>query len=98
MSVPFLSLFRRLLLVGGCEAAAAGRGKASSSGLSAWRVLSGSPYYKQVADGGDQVATVSIPYGFPLCSSSVGRSALSRIKRRKEFVLNEKNDPVLVEF
>uniref|UniRef100_A0A8C4LME2 NBAS subunit of NRZ tethering complex n=1 Tax=Equus asinus asinus TaxID=83772 RepID=A0A8C4LME2_EQUAS len=45
----------RLLLVGGCETAEVGTSKASSSGLSAWRVLSGSPYYKQVTNGGDRV-------------------------------------------
>ncbi|XP_036191191.1 neuroblastoma-amplified sequence isoform X1 [Myotis myotis] len=48
----------RLLLVGGCEAAEVGTSKASSAGLSAWRVLSGSPYYKQVTSGGDTVAVV----------------------------------------
>ncbi|PNJ52339.1 NBAS isoform 11, partial [Pongo abelii] len=31
---------------------------ASSCGLSAWRVLSGSPYYKQVTNGGDRVTAV----------------------------------------
>nr|XP_012999154.1 neuroblastoma-amplified sequence-like [Cavia porcellus] len=45
----------RLLLVGGCEASEPGISKAASCGLSAWRVLSGSPYYKQVASGGDRV-------------------------------------------
>lgn len=45
--------------MGGCEAAEAGTSKASSAGLSAWRVLSGSPYYKQVPGGGDTVAVVS---------------------------------------
>uniref|UniRef100_A0A452VG26 NBAS subunit of NRZ tethering complex n=1 Tax=Ursus maritimus TaxID=29073 RepID=A0A452VG26_URSMA len=44
----------RLLLVGGCETADVGVSKASSCGLSAWRVLSGSPYYKQVTNGGDR--------------------------------------------
>ncbi|XP_069350101.1 NBAS subunit of NRZ tethering complex isoform X2 [Eulemur rufifrons] len=48
----------RLLLVGGCETAEAGMSKASSCGLSAWRVLSGSPYYKQVTNGGDKVTVV----------------------------------------
>ncbi|XP_032209159.1 neuroblastoma-amplified sequence isoform X2 [Mustela erminea] len=48
----------RLLLVGGCETAEAGISKASSYGLSAWRVLSGSPYYKQVTNGGDRVTAV----------------------------------------
>ncbi|XP_060222000.1 NBAS subunit of NRZ tethering complex isoform X3 [Meriones unguiculatus] len=48
----------RLLLVGGCETAELGISKASSCGLSAWRVLSGSPYYKQVTNGGDRVTEV----------------------------------------
>ncbi|XP_037669373.1 neuroblastoma-amplified sequence isoform X2 [Choloepus didactylus] len=48
----------RLLLVGGCETAEVGISKASSCGLSAWRVLSGSPYYKQVTNGGDRVTPV----------------------------------------
>ncbi|XP_014445107.1 neuroblastoma-amplified sequence isoform X2 [Tupaia chinensis] len=48
----------RLLLVGGCQTAEVGTSKASSCGLSAWRVLSGSPYYKQVTSGGDTVTTV----------------------------------------
>ncbi|XP_023558187.1 neuroblastoma-amplified sequence isoform X2 [Octodon degus] len=48
----------RLLLMGGCEATEAGISKAASCGLSAWRVLSGSPYYKQVTSGGDRVTTI----------------------------------------
>ncbi|XP_016080231.1 PREDICTED: neuroblastoma-amplified sequence [Miniopterus natalensis] len=48
----------RLLLVGGCESADVSTSTASSSGLSAWRVLSGSPYYKQVTSGGGRVAAV----------------------------------------
>ncbi|XP_062934225.1 NBAS subunit of NRZ tethering complex isoform X2 [Cynocephalus volans] len=48
----------RLLLVGGCETNEVGISKASSFGLSAWRVLSGSPYYKQVTNGGDRVTAV----------------------------------------
>ncbi|XP_052042051.1 NBAS subunit of NRZ tethering complex isoform X3 [Apodemus sylvaticus] len=48
----------RLLLVGGCETAELGISKASSCGLSAWRVLSGSPHYKQVTNGGDRVTEV----------------------------------------
>ncbi|KAF0870718.1 NBAS protein, partial [Crocuta crocuta] len=48
----------RLLLVGGCETAEVGISKAASNGLSAWRVLSGSPYYKQVTNGGDRVTAV----------------------------------------
>ncbi|KAH0516284.1 Neuroblastoma-amplified sequence [Microtus ochrogaster] len=45
----------RLLLVGGCETTELGISKASSCGLSAWRVLSGSPYYNQVTSSGDTV-------------------------------------------
>ncbi|XP_041486381.1 neuroblastoma-amplified sequence [Microtus oregoni] len=48
----------RLLLVGGCETTELGISKASSCGLSAWRVLSGSPYYKQVTSSGDTVTEV----------------------------------------
>nr|XP_045004804.1 neuroblastoma-amplified sequence isoform X1 [Jaculus jaculus] len=48
----------RLLLVGGCEVAEVGISKAASCGLSAWRVLSGSPYYKLVTNGGDRVTVV----------------------------------------
>ncbi|CAO2605021.1 NBAS subunit of NRZ tethering complex [Lemmus lemmus] len=48
----------RLLLVGGCETTELGISKASSCGLSAWRVLSGSPYYKQVTSSGDRVTEV----------------------------------------
>ncbi|XP_006880730.1 PREDICTED: neuroblastoma-amplified sequence-like [Elephantulus edwardii] len=48
----------RLLLVGGCETTEPGTSKASMCGLSAWRVLSGSPYYKQVTNGGDRVIAV----------------------------------------
>ncbi|XP_058144004.1 NBAS subunit of NRZ tethering complex [Dasypus novemcinctus] len=50
--------YHRLLLVGGCESTEVGVSKASSCGLSAWRVLSGSPYYKQVTNGGDKVTAV----------------------------------------
>ncbi|XP_053522900.1 NBAS subunit of NRZ tethering complex isoform X2 [Artibeus jamaicensis] len=48
----------RLLLVGGCATANGGPSKASRCGLSAWRVLSGSPHYKQVTSGGDSAAAV----------------------------------------
>ncbi|XP_036891385.1 neuroblastoma-amplified sequence [Sturnira hondurensis] len=48
----------RLLLVGGCAAADGGLSKASRCGLSAWRVLSGSPHYKQVTSGGDSAVAV----------------------------------------
>ncbi|XP_024408243.2 NBAS subunit of NRZ tethering complex [Desmodus rotundus] len=48
----------RLLLVGGCATAEGGLSKAARCGLSAWRVLSGSPHYKQVTNGGDSAAAV----------------------------------------
>uniref|UniRef100_A0A8D1REX4 Neuroblastoma-amplified sequence n=1 Tax=Sus scrofa TaxID=9823 RepID=A0A8D1REX4_PIG len=48
----------RLLLIGGCETAEVGISQAASCGLSAWRVLSGSPYYKPVITGGDRVTAV----------------------------------------
>ncbi|KAJ1077714.1 hypothetical protein K5549_011041 [Capra hircus] len=54
----------RLLLVGGCETAEVGISKAASCGLSAWRVLSGSPYYKPVTHGGDRVTAVPKTLGF----------------------------------
>uniref|UniRef100_A0A1A7XPK9 Neuroblastoma amplified sequence n=1 Tax=Iconisemion striatum TaxID=60296 RepID=A0A1A7XPK9_9TELE len=38
----------RLLLIGGCESGDDGASKASCSGITAWRALSGSPHYKQV--------------------------------------------------
>ncbi|XP_068420183.1 NBAS subunit of NRZ tethering complex isoform X2 [Eschrichtius robustus] len=50
----------RLLLVGGCETAEVGIPTAASCGLSAWRVLSGSPYYKPVTHGGDRVTADGI--------------------------------------
>uniref|UniRef100_A0A5F8H6Y9 NBAS subunit of NRZ tethering complex n=1 Tax=Monodelphis domestica TaxID=13616 RepID=A0A5F8H6Y9_MONDO len=46
----------RLLLVGGCESDEEGASKARALGLSAWRVLSGSPYYKPVSSSGDGLA------------------------------------------
>ncbi|XP_059585522.1 NBAS subunit of NRZ tethering complex isoform X2 [Alligator mississippiensis] len=45
----------RLLLVGGCETDEDGVSKATSCGISAWRVLSGSPYYKQVTSYEDDI-------------------------------------------
>lgn len=62
LSIFKIFSFFRLLLVGGCETAEVGMSKASSCGLSAWRVLSGSPYYKQVTNGGDRVTAVSMSY------------------------------------
>nr|XP_056712438.1 NBAS subunit of NRZ tethering complex [Euleptes europaea] len=49
----------RLLIIGGCETDddGAGASKAASCGLSAWRVLSGSPYYKQVISYEDDIGT-----------------------------------------
>ncbi|XP_041043793.1 neuroblastoma-amplified sequence isoform X1 [Carcharodon carcharias] len=45
----------RLLLVGGCETSEEGVSKAASYGITAWRVLSGAPYYKQVTNYEDDV-------------------------------------------
>ncbi|XP_078503905.1 NBAS subunit of NRZ tethering complex isoform X2 [Lissotriton helveticus] len=45
----------RLLLVGGCETSQ-DASKAAQCGISAWRVLSGAPYYKQVTSSEDDVA------------------------------------------
>ncbi|XP_077167102.1 NBAS subunit of NRZ tethering complex isoform X2 [Paroedura picta] len=49
----------RLLIIGGCETddEAVGVSKAASCGLSAWRILSGSPYYKQVTNYEDDIGT-----------------------------------------
>ncbi|XP_053443844.1 NBAS subunit of NRZ tethering complex isoform X2 [Nycticebus coucang] len=58
LDLPFDLPLLRLLLVGGCETVEVGMSKASSCGLSAWRVLSGSPYYKQVTNSGDKVTVV----------------------------------------
>ncbi|XP_051634205.1 NBAS subunit of NRZ tethering complex isoform X2 [Manacus candei] len=45
----------RLLLVGGCETDEDGVSKAAVCGISAWRILSGSPHYKQVTSYEDDV-------------------------------------------
>ncbi|XP_063006926.1 NBAS subunit of NRZ tethering complex isoform X2 [Melospiza melodia melodia] len=47
----------RLLLVGGCETDEDGVSKAAGCGISAWRILSGSPHYKQVTSYEDDVRT-----------------------------------------
>ncbi|PKU40987.1 neuroblastoma-amplified sequence isoform x2 [Limosa lapponica baueri] len=47
----------RLLLVGGCETDEDGVSKAAGCGISAWRVLSGSPHYKQVTSYEDDIRT-----------------------------------------
>ncbi|KAM9563343.1 NBAS subunit of NRZ tethering complex isoform 2-T2 [Guaruba guarouba] len=47
----------RLLLVGGCETHEEEVSKASGCGISAWRVLSGSPHYKEVTSYEDDVRT-----------------------------------------
>ncbi|XP_053565639.1 NBAS subunit of NRZ tethering complex isoform X2 [Bombina bombina] len=47
----------RLLLVGGTETNEDGASKATQCGISAWRVLSGSPHYKQVTNYEDDVGT-----------------------------------------
>ncbi|XP_030627151.1 NBAS subunit of NRZ tethering complex [Chanos chanos] len=46
----------RLLLVGGCESGGAEASKATHCGITAWRILSGSPYYKQVTSYEDDVS------------------------------------------
>ncbi|XP_062324090.1 NBAS subunit of NRZ tethering complex [Osmerus eperlanus] len=45
----------RLLLVGGCESGGQVVSRASRCGITAWRALSGSPYYKQVTSYEDHV-------------------------------------------
>ncbi|XP_072534996.1 NBAS subunit of NRZ tethering complex isoform X2 [Salminus brasiliensis] len=45
----------RLLLVGGCESSDSNSSRATRCGITAWRVLSGSPYYKQVTSYEDDV-------------------------------------------
>ncbi|XP_028253229.1 NBAS subunit of NRZ tethering complex [Parambassis ranga] len=47
----------RLLLVGGCESGDDTTSKASCCGITAWRVLSGSPHYKQVTSYEEDVST-----------------------------------------
>lgn len=62
-TVIYLNVFYRLLLVGGCETDEEGVSKATGCGISAWRVLSGSPHYKEVTSYEDDVRTVSMfPY------------------------------------
>nr|XP_055042803.1 NBAS subunit of NRZ tethering complex [Misgurnus anguillicaudatus] len=46
----------RLLLVGGCESCDSDVSRASRSGITAWRVLSGSPHYKQVTSYEDDIS------------------------------------------
>ncbi|XP_072559088.1 NBAS subunit of NRZ tethering complex isoform X2 [Paramormyrops kingsleyae] len=47
----------RLLLVGGCEGGDGDASRATRCGLTAWRVLSGSPHYKQVTSSEDDVGS-----------------------------------------
>ncbi|XP_074905217.1 NBAS subunit of NRZ tethering complex isoform X3 [Buteo buteo] len=47
----------KLLLVGGCETDEDGVSKATGCGISAWRILSGSPHYKQVTSYEDDIRT-----------------------------------------
>ncbi|CAM9714502.1 unnamed protein product [Lampetra planeri] len=49
----------RLLLVGGCESGDFEAGSAAANGLTAWRVLSSSPHYKQVTSISDDLGMVS---------------------------------------
>uniref|UniRef100_A0A673JN30 Neuroblastoma-amplified sequence N-terminal domain-containing protein n=1 Tax=Sinocyclocheilus rhinocerous TaxID=307959 RepID=A0A673JN30_9TELE len=46
----------RLLLVGGCESGDSNVSRASRCGITAWRVLSGSPHYKQVTSYEDDIS------------------------------------------
>ncbi|KAA0708511.1 Neuroblastoma-amplified sequence [Triplophysa tibetana] len=46
----------RLLLVGGCESNDSNASRASRCGITAWRVLSGSPHYKQVTSYEDDIS------------------------------------------
>ncbi|KAL6485772.1 hypothetical protein MHYP_G00051640 [Metynnis hypsauchen] len=46
----------RLLLVGGCESSDSKASRATRCGITAWRVLSGSPHYKQVTSYEDDVS------------------------------------------
>lgn len=57
--IMHLYIYYRLLLVGGCETDEDGVSKAAGCGISAWRILSGSPHYKQVTSYEDDVRTVS---------------------------------------
>uniref|UniRef100_A0A8C0BT35 NBAS subunit of NRZ tethering complex n=1 Tax=Buteo japonicus TaxID=224669 RepID=A0A8C0BT35_9AVES len=50
----------KLLLVGGCETDEDGVSKATGCGISAWRILSGSPHYKQVTSYEDDIRTVKL--------------------------------------
>uniref|UniRef100_A0A8C5T7B4 NBAS subunit of NRZ tethering complex n=1 Tax=Malurus cyaneus samueli TaxID=2593467 RepID=A0A8C5T7B4_9PASS len=50
----------RLLLVGGCETDEDGVSQAAGCGITAWRILSGSPHYKQVTSYEDDIRTVSM--------------------------------------
>uniref|UniRef100_A0A8D0HP89 NBAS subunit of NRZ tethering complex n=1 Tax=Sphenodon punctatus TaxID=8508 RepID=A0A8D0HP89_SPHPU len=47
----------RLLIIAGCATDEDGVSKATNCGISAWRVLSGSPYYKQVTSYEDDTGT-----------------------------------------
>ena len=52
----------RLLFVGGCESSDDGVTRATRCGLTAWRLLSGQPHYKQVISYEDDVGSVSGHY------------------------------------
>uniref|UniRef100_A0A452IME2 Uncharacterized protein n=1 Tax=Gopherus agassizii TaxID=38772 RepID=A0A452IME2_9SAUR len=76
-------LGHRLLLVGGCETDEDGVSKATSRGISAWRVLSGSPYYKQVTsyedDTGTPILTESLGFLFTLFIKLVGQDGVFKM-------------------
>uniref|UniRef100_A0A452IMD0 Uncharacterized protein n=1 Tax=Gopherus agassizii TaxID=38772 RepID=A0A452IMD0_9SAUR len=71
-------LGHRLLLVGGCETDEDGVSKATSRGISAWRVLSGSPYYKQVTSYEDDTGT-SLGFLFTLFIKLVGQDGVFKM-------------------
>uniref|UniRef100_A0A674I681 NBAS subunit of NRZ tethering complex n=1 Tax=Terrapene triunguis TaxID=2587831 RepID=A0A674I681_9SAUR len=76
-------LGHRLLLVGGCETDEDGVSKATSRGISAWRVLSGFPHYKQVTSYEDDTGTVSsfgsLTFLFTLFIKLVGQDGVFKM-------------------
>uniref|UniRef100_S4RYX9 Neuroblastoma-amplified sequence N-terminal domain-containing protein n=1 Tax=Petromyzon marinus TaxID=7757 RepID=S4RYX9_PETMA len=63
----------RLLLVGGCESGDFEAGSAAANGLTAWRVLSSSPHYKQVTSINDDLGMY--------CTWTLGMMGLLGVKR-----------------
>lgn len=81
-TIIHLYIFYRLLLVGGCETDEDGVSKAAGCGISAWRILSGSPHYKQVTSYEDDVRTVSICPHFTGWILSLEAQYVSLFERR----------------